>query len=81
MRDWLNTVRSTGENGKQVLNMHKIYDLALLQELVKFNYKGNFDRAMSFMIGMYHTREMYNSEVKEILQDRATDDWFSNNYH
>ena len=81
MRDWLNTARSKAEDGKQILNMHKIYDLALLQELIKFNYKGNFDRAMSFMIGMYHTREMYNAEVKEILEDRATDDWFTNNYH
>ena len=61
--------------------MHKIYDLALLQELIKFNHMGNFDRAMSLMVGMYHTRELYNAEVKEILEDRSTDDWFSNNYH
>ena len=38
IRDWLNTVRSVGENGEQILNMHKIYDLALLQELIKFNH-------------------------------------------
>ena len=81
IRDWLNTVRSTAEDGTTVLNMHKIYDPALLQELIKFNHRGNFDRVMAFMVGMYHTRELYNAEVKEILEDRSTDDWFDNVYH
>ena len=81
IRDWLNTVRSTKEDGTTVLNMHKIYDPALLQELIKFNHRGNFDRVMAFMVGMYHTRELYNAEVKEILEDRSTDDWFDNVYH
>ena len=81
IRDWLNTVRSTKEDGTTVLNMHKIYDLGLLQELIKFNYKGNFDRVMALMIGMYHTRELYNAEVKEILEDRSVDSWFDNNYN
>jgi hypothetical protein len=61
--------------------MHKIYDLALLQELIKFNHMGNFDRSMALMVGMYHTREMYNSEVKDILEDRSADEWFDNNYN
>ena len=79
IRDWLNTVRRSGDN--EVLNLHKIYDLALLQELIKFNHKGNFDRVMALMIGMYHTRELYNAEVKEVLEDRSADKWFDqNNY-
>ena len=57
------------------------YDLALLQELIKFNHKGNFDRVMAFMIGMYHTRELYNAEVKEILEDNSANSWFDNNYY
>ena len=81
IRDWLNTVRSTEESGKKLLNLHKIYDPALLTELIKFNHKGNFDRVMSLMIGMYHTRELYNAEVKDILEDRATDKWFDQNYY
>jgi len=80
IRDWLNTPRSTDESGKKTLNLHKIFDLALLQELIKFNHKGNFDRVMSFMIGMYHTRELYNAEVKDVLEDRAHDVWFDQNY-
>ena len=80
IRDWLNTVRSTDENKNQLLNLHKIYDPALLMELIKFNHKGNFDRVMAFMIGMYHTRELYNAEVKDILEDNSSNSWFDTNY-
>lgn len=81
IRDWLNTVRSTNESGDKLLNLHKIYDPALLTELIKFNHKGNFDRVMALMIGMYHTRELYNAEVKDILEDRSSDKWFDQNYY
>ena len=81
IRDWLNTVRRTDEDGNKLLNLHKIYDLAFLTELIKFNHHGNFDRVMAFMIAMYHTRELYNVEVKDILEDRATDKWFDKNYY
>ena len=54
-------------------NLHKIYDLALLQELIKFNHQGNFDRVMALMIGMYHTRELYNAEVKDVLETHFKD--------
>tara|TARA_R110001583_G_scaffold43049_2_gene136880 strand:+ start:13495 stop:15474 length:1980 start_codon:yes stop_codon:yes gene_type:complete len=81
IRDWLNTPRSTNVDGKKTLNLHKIYDLALLTELIKFNHKGNFDRVMAFMIGMYHTRELYNAEVKDVLEDGTTDEWFERNFY
>jgi hypothetical protein len=80
IRDWLISPRSTNEDGETMLNLHTIYDLALLEELIKFNHKGNFDRAMAFMVAMYHTRELYYKEVVEIISDRALDDWFDNNY-
>lgn len=80
IRDWLVTPRHTDEDGNVTLNLHKIYDPALLQELIKFNHKGNFDRVMAFMVGMYHTRELYNREVVEIISDRSQDDWFDLNY-
>jgi hypothetical protein len=80
IRDWLITVRSTDETGKQLLNLHKIYDPALLTELIKFNHKGNFDRVMALMIGMYHTKELYNAEIKDILEDNSSNVWFDNLY-
>ena len=81
IRDWLNTPRSADVDGKKTLNLHKIYDLALLTELIKFNHKGNFDRVMAFMIGMYHTRELYNAEVKDVSEDGTTDEWFERNFY
>jgi len=80
IRDWLITPRHTDEDGKTTLNLHRIYDTALLQELIKFNHKGNFDRVMALMVGMYHTRELYNKEVVEILKDGAADEWFDRIY-
>jgi len=79
IRDWLNSPRHKAEDGKQTLNLHKIYDPAFLMELIKFNHKGNFDRVMAFMIGMFHTRELYNAEVQDVLEDRSHDDWFDRN--
>jgi len=80
IRDWLLSPRSKDEEGKVSLNLHHVFDTALLQELIKFSYKGNFDRVMAFMIGMYHTRELYNKEVTETFDDRSQDDWFDLNY-
>jgi hypothetical protein len=81
IRDWLVSGRGVDEDENVTLNMHKIYDPALLLELIKFNRTGNFDRAMSLMIGMYHTRELYNKELKLDDSDNSTNDWFDKIYH
>lgn len=80
IRDWLVSGRGVDEDENVTLNMHKIYDPALLLELIKFNRTGNFDRAMSLMIGMYHTRELYNKELKFDDSDNSTNDWFDHIY-
>ena len=80
IRDWLISPRSSDEDGNIRLNLHEIYDVGLLQELIKFNHRGNFDRVMAFMIGMYHTRELYNKEVVETINDMSQDEWFDRNY-
>lgn len=80
IRDWLISPRSSDEDGNIRLNLHEIYDVGLLQELIKFNHRGNFDRVMAFMVGMYHTRELYNKEVTETINDMSQDEWFDRNY-
>lgn len=80
IRDWLISGRGADEEGDITLNLHKIYDLALLQELIKFNRKGNFDRVMSLMVGMYHTRELYNKELSYNDTDNSSNDWFDKIY-
>jgi hypothetical protein len=80
IRDWLNTPRGKTAEGDPILNVHRIYDVGLLEELKKFNQEGNFDRVMALMIGMYHNHELFNSEVHTTIQDRSQDEWFDRQY-
>lgn len=70
IRDWLNTVLTVKEDGRKKKVLHYIYDLALLQELIKFKQKGNFDRVKSLMVGMYHQKELFHKEVRTKSQER-----------
>lgn len=63
IRDWLIKSRGRTEDGKQLLNLHLIYDIGLLQELIKYKAKGNFDRVSCFRIGMYYEREMQYKNI------------------
>ena len=64
IRDWLNTpIRIDEEAGIRVTILETIQDPALLEELIKFNYDGNFDRVMAVMIAQYHLKENYNITV------------------
>ena len=80
IRDWLVSGRGADEDGEITLNLQKIYDPALLQELIKFNRKGNFDRVMALMVGMYHTRELFNKELSYNEKDNSANEWFDNLY-
>ena len=55
---WLAKERGMDENGKPILNLHKIFDMALIEELIKYNDDGNFDRVSALRIGMYHMMEL-----------------------
>ena len=63
IRDWLKEPVTVMDDGTRKLRLQTILDPGLLQELIKFNQKGNFDRVMSIMIGMYYLKELHNSEV------------------
>lgn len=76
LRDWLLTKRSTAPDGTDILNLHYIYDEALLKELLKWNKKGNFDRVSTLIVGMYDYRETDHIEIQQALDDNA-DDFFS----
>lgn len=75
-RDWLLTKRGSDDNGKDLLNLHYIYDEALLKESIKWSMKGNFDRVSTMLIGMYDIKEQFNKEVKKPI---VNSDIYSNN--
>lgn len=57
IKNWLLEERDIDENGNILLNLHFIYDPALLEELVLYNRKGNFDRVMALMQVMFQIEE------------------------
>jgi hypothetical protein len=80
IRDWLITPITQFENGEKTLILHTIVDPALIEELIKFNHKGNFDRVSALMIGMYHLKEKFNKEVK-ITKSIKHDEFFSRQFY
>ncbi len=64
IRDHLNSVVTNYEDGRKKKVLHYIYDLALLQELIKFRQGGNFDRVKAYMVAMYHQKEIFQKEIR-----------------
>jgi hypothetical protein len=57
IKDWLLEVQNYDDLGNPILNLSYIYDIGLLEELIKYNRKGNFDRVLSFMMVMFQIQE------------------------
>ncbi len=58
IKDWLNRVRGVTADGKIVKNLHAIFDVGLLDELIKYKPGGNYDRVSALRIGMYYMKEL-----------------------
>jgi len=74
IKRWLLTERDIDENGNKILNLETIYDTGLLEELINYNRKGNFDRVMAFMMLMFQIEEEeldkeYGDEINGNLSD------------
>jgi hypothetical protein len=72
--DWLLTERSIeldGGESRLVLNLERIYDKGLLQELIKYNPEGNFDRISCLLVLMTIIQEAeMQHAVEEIKRNR-----------
>ena len=75
LRDWLKTPRGRNESGEIRLNLHQIYDIALIDELVKYNRRGNFDRVSALMVGMFHLKDLHTREV-QVVEEQSADTFF-----
>jgi len=68
IKDWLTEVRDFDENNSPIFNIDFIYDAGLLEELINYNRKGNFDRVMALMQVMFQVQEnieqKYNNKEK-----------------
>jgi hypothetical protein len=75
-RDWLLAPREKNEDNEFELNLHKIYSIALLEEILKFSYDGNFDRHSALLVGMLYKKELLLKPQVEMNQKSAYDDPF-----
>jgi hypothetical protein len=57
IKDWLLAVADYDEDGNAILNLEHIYSIGLLEELIQYNRKGNFDRVMALMQVMFYQQE------------------------
>lgn len=64
-RDWLLAPRDRNEDGTQELNLHKIYSVPLLEEILKFSYEGNFDRHSAMLVAMLYKKELVMKPLPE----------------
>lgn len=69
LRDWLLTTRGRDEHGERKLNLHYIYDIGLIDELIKYDpERGNFDRVSAMKVGMFHLKALHNKEVSQEIE-------------
>lgn len=71
-RDWLLEEYSPGK-----LNLTKIYSKPLLKELIAYDDKGNFDRAIAFMLSILHRLENHKIKVTKLNEREFIDDFFT----
>ena len=72
LRDWL-----LADAGQEKKNLHKIYSIPLLEELIYYNRDGNFDRFISFALTILHLLQKKKIRIDDIkAEDRMVNDPF-----
>lgn len=80
LRDWLLTPRGITESGKQLYNLHYIYDIPFLSELIRYNRKGNFDRVSAHLVGTFFDKADHNKTVEPVKAEATTDSFFNRTF-
>ena len=60
VKEWLNEEYAPGKK-----NLTKIFSEPLLEELIQYNTKGNFDRVIALIMVMIYRLQMHNTYVKK----------------
>jgi hypothetical protein len=71
LRDWLITPRGKTTDGRVLLNLHLIFDPALLLELIKYDEEKvtRFDRVAALIVGVYHMKELAYNRINMVRTD------------
>lgn len=81
LRDWLLTPLSKYEDGETKLVLHTLLDPALLNELIKYNPDGNFDRVSALLIGMYYLKDLQTKQVGSTSGLEKHEEFFSRPFY
>jgi len=66
IKSWLLEVLDFDEDGMPIRALDQIYSVGLLEELILYNRKGNFDRVMALMQALFQDQEdMHGKEHKK----------------
>jgi hypothetical protein len=83
IKSWLLDVQDYDEEGFPIRALDQIYSIGLLEELISYNRKGNFDRVMALMQVMFQDQEdlhgkefqpkaNQNEKAKQLLEMMST---------
>lgn len=75
-KEWLYTPRAVKENGETVYTFHMIKDLPTIEEFLKFNSTGNFDRISCYKIGMFDLADLRVRDIKIKVKKEHNPDSF-----
>lgn len=80
LKKWLLEIRGYDIHGNKLLNLHYIYDIGFLRELLKYDGKRNTDRVSGAIVGMFDVREtLYKQITPEVNSNHIVEDtYFSN---
>ena len=71
VKTWLTTTIDYDENGNAIKVMDKIYSIRLLEELINYNRKGNFDLVSSLFMCMFQVQEeSLGKEYAEVKENK-----------
>jgi len=71
VKDWLMEVQDYDENGNPIRAIDRIYSIGLLEELIQYNRKGNFDRVSALFMVMFQIQEEVLGKVYEEKQSNS----------
>jgi len=77
--DWLLEKRGVNEEGDDLHNLDLIPSKALLEELISYRRKGNFDRAMALIGCIIRLEEIHNPYIKKDENEKDVLDFLINN--
>ena len=65
LKQWLLTEKNIDSEDKLILNLNTIYDIGLLEELIQYNRKGNFDRISALIVLMMFIENDGENKIHE----------------